>query len=378
MLNEHGVRKISNELPELLESSTRFRRARTVGQRFDVLPPLGFPVPPGGGFIFNHQLDEVIMIKVLLLLLLDVVLFQWIRIIIGGLLRFLWHPVKATPWFDGTIAPVPPTSSGEWIAAAKAKLSKVSEEYAQMGDAGKFFPLCVAASGYAVEAIDTLRKFWTLDPVPRFRRSLDPQDDDKAFSIDQASGMLYTLAELLSRGLLTDEDKARLTQVFNHITFSGAPMCVPDSQGKKSFLGVGQIYRPYNVSSSRPHVVFETWCQVAYKVSGDWRYAVLYWLSKILLVFSALLSTGDGSFWIGRVYGKTNHRTHSTALIAAAGYRLNKSWLCKNVLTELKKRYWQTNADMLALFGVYVATLKDSERMHLIRMIYNASMKGQT
>ena len=39
------------------------------------------------------------MIKVLLLLLLDVVLFQWIRIIIGGLLRFLWHPVKATPWF---------------------------------------------------------------------------------------------------------------------------------------------------------------------------------------------------------------------------------------------------------------------------------------
>lgn len=171
-------------------------------------------------------------------------LFQWIRIIIGGLLRFLWHPVKATPWFDGTIAPVPPTSSGEWIAAAKAKLSKVSEEYAQMGDAGKFFPLCVAASGYAVEAIDTLRKFWTLDPVPRFRRSLDPQDDGKAFSIDQASGMLYTLAELLSRGLLTDEDKARLTQVFNHITFSGAPMCVPGSQGKKSFLGVGQIYRP--------------------------------------------------------------------------------------------------------------------------------------
>lgn len=318
------------------------------------------------------------MWKVILMLLLDILLFQWLRILIGGALRFLWHPSKTTAWKDDKLSPCPPTDSATWIAELKSKLDFTSQEYAVMGDSGKFYPLCVAASGYAEAFINQLRNFWTLDPVPRFRRSLDPRDDDNAFSIDQLSGMLYAIASLLKRNLLTDADKARLTEIFNYLTFYGTPFCCPDSSGKKAFAGRGQIYRPYNILSSRPQAVFETWCRVAYEVSGDRRYLLLHWLSKIFLVFSSLLATSDGSFWIGRIYGKSNHQVHSTALIAAAGYQLNDSWFCKRILKELKKRYWNTNADMLALYGVHVAALSQKEKMHLIRMVYSAFLKGQT
>ena len=171
-----------------------------------------------------------------LVLLLDTILLQPLRCLIGFVLRFCWRPP--------VMAPLPPARTLEELTAIAAERLKTLDRntYGQGGDSAKFLGLLA----YATRAQKDWENVMALvcENGGLKRNLKDPYPDDSVpFSGDMLSGFILAVADRLPK--LTETERVRLGKVWARATWEGFPLLIAHPAGGKKVFERGHIWRPW-------------------------------------------------------------------------------------------------------------------------------------
>ncbi len=277
-----------------------------------------------------------------LVLIVDSILLQPFRCIIGFALRFCWHPPKG-------VKPGHSRDLSELTAIAQERLKTLSRVvYGQGGDSAKFMGMLYYATGELAEWLNIMK---LVQPDGSLRRNLkDPYPDDSVpFSGDMLSGFLLAVLRRLPD--MTDDERERLTKVWERSTWEGFPLLIAHPvEGKKVFAR-GHVWRPWWIMGSEDILGALAWLYLGYKVTGKKRYLLAYYSMMVLQAPSLVLGCPDAQIWIGNVYGIAAHNTHSGALIFYVGHSLTGNLLFRMALKQSYRRHGWYNADISILAG---------------------------
>ena len=275
------------------------------------------------------------------LLLLDSVLLQPLRCMLGFVLRFCWHPPRRVYPANGGDTPRLFSS----VAELYERLDR--NVYGRGGDTAKFLGMLYYAGG---KDEDWSRIRELILPDGALKRSLrEPTADAPVFSGDMLSGFLLAVYRRLP--LLDDGDRALLGAVWDRATWRGWPLLFPHPVTGKRLGDRGHIWRPWWIMGSEDILTAMAWLYLGYQVTGRKRYLAAYHAFRLLQAPSLILACADAQLWIGGVYAIAPHNTHSKVLGWYVGYRLTGSVFFRRALAQAYKRHGDYNADICLLAG---------------------------
>lgn len=321
------------------------------------------------------------MFQACILLLVDALILQPIRLVLGTLARFCWHPPKAQDTADGGDK-IRGTPSMDWDTlydAAQLLATKLDKGvYGYGGDSMKFLGMKYFASRNELdwEAVyglvqddGTVRRNW---------RQPYTSEDNVDFSTDMLSGFLAAVYRRIAEGKLNKDEKQRLSKLWDRTTWEGCPFnFVHAATGKKSIFGRGQFWRPYWVFGCEDIIVALLWLDLGYRLTGDVKYKIMRIAMLVLNFPSLLLTCTDGQFWVKRVYAVAAHNTHSRALMFYIAHCLRPSWITRTALRQAWDRHAEYNADILLLAGLGLGILSEDAEARVRQLIYSALEKGK-
>lgn len=300
-----------------------------------------------------------------LVLLLDTILLQPLRCLIGFALRFCWHPPVS--------APLPPARTLEELNAIAAERLKTLDRtiYGQGGDSAKFLGMLAYATG-AQEDWENIMALVCEDGSLKRNLKTPYPDDSVPFSGDMLSGFFLAVADRLPK--LTDTERARLGKVWARTTWEGFPLLIAHPERGKKVFERGHIWRPWWVMGSEDILGALAWLYLGYKITGKMRYLIAYYAMTVLQAPSLALACPDAQIWMGKVYGIAAHNTHSGALIFYAGHSLTGNVFFRMALKQSYRRHGRYNADIAILAGQ--ATKATGWKEKAMALISDAVDKG--
>lgn len=297
------------------------------------------------------------MILLALFILLDCLIFQPIRLVMGILFKLTWTKRKVSH-----ISKLHTYSYDLNVDSKfKDKLKTFNlDNILKSGDCAKFLGMYYVATHNELVWNEIMKLFY-VNRGTILRRPWEYQDviDEPEFSTDMYSGIILALWERYRIKGFTMEEKRILSSVWDNIAFNGLPVNVPDREGKKYFKR-GMIYKPFIFWSCDKIPTLLTFLKLGSILSGDIKsnkmkiaYNAFYYATLILLFPSLLLASSDGNILLSRFYYMAAHNAHSEMLIYATGYDMTKSFIFKHVFMEHYRRQKEYNADVLALFSYF-------------------------
>lgn len=297
------------------------------------------------------------MFLLALSILLDCLIFQPIRLVMGILFKLMWTKRKASP-----VSKLH-TNSYDLNVDLKLNLSLSSfnlENIFKSGDCAKFLGMYYVATHNEL-AWNKIMSLFYVNRGTILRRPWEYQDtiDEPEFSTDMYSGIILALWERYKTKGFTMEEKRILSSVWDNIAFNGLPVNVPDREGKK-YLKRGMLYKPFIFWSCDKIPTLLTFLKFGSILSKEVNshskevaYNIFYYATLILLFPSLLLSSSDGNILLSRFYYMAAHNAHSEMLIYSTGYDMTNSFIFKHVFMEHYRRQKEYNADVLALFSYF-------------------------
>lgn len=224
------------------------------------------------------------MIQFYILFLLYVVIVQPITIVIGFILRFMYH--------------LPPEKKDINIPESlllqdmcENRLRTLSlERLRTNGDCAKFLGMYYWATGNEniwkdiVALCDIKSKCFHRTP------KVTNADAETKFSGDMLSGFMGALAHRITTNKLTSVEKVILTTIWDYSSFSGWPMLLNHATKGKTFER-GFIWAPWRLWDTMDLVRLLTWLYLGYKISHKKSYLITYYIVYILTLPALLLST---------------------------------------------------------------------------------------
>ena len=294
------------------------------------------------------------MYKVILLIVLDAVILQPIRLILGFLARFTWIKPKVDKYF---------INSNNYIKTYYNNLVKKIPElvnrldknkYGLDDDSAKFLGMLYAAlyldyrleNNKFKEQRENFLRLVTEDG--KLKRNLkEPYPEDcPDFSTDMLSGFMLGVYASLQDSDKTEEGINKLAKVWDNCTFKKFPLLVDSYKRGKKLFGRGHVYRFWWVLGCEEILMALTWLMLGYKVTNQKRYLVCYKLLKWLELPSLLLTCPDAQIKLGNIIYLSAHNTHSRLLINFVGHELTGSYLFKRAIKVAYKRHGEYNADV--------------------------------
>ncbi len=282
------------------------------------------------------------MWRLYLLLILDSLILQLPRCIIGFALRWCWHPPQAELIASGL-----PLAKLRDAAMAR-RLTMDTQVYGQDMDSAKWLGLLAMATDAPA---DWDRVMALINDDGSLTRSLaEPYPDDAVpFSQDMASGLILAVPHRLHR--LTDTERVRLAAVWDRTTWQGWPLLTAQpGRGKRPF-GRGHLWRPWCIWGCEDVLGALVWLYLGWRITGQRRYLAAYWAMRILQAPCLWLATSDAQVWLGRVYAVHSANAHSSLLLWYAGWRVTGSRLFRRALATAYKRHGHYSADACVLAG---------------------------
>lgn len=276
------------------------------------------------------------------LLILDSLILQPIRIVLGFIMRFLWHPPRAQDVSADR-------SRAQVYARAQELIPTLNRNtYGQGGDSAKFLGMLY----YATRKLEDWKNVMALvcDDGSLKRNLKDPYPKDSVpFSSDMLSGFMLAVAAHLP--VISDEDRKRLAKVWELTTWKGWPLLTSDpSYGKKPF-NRGHVWRPWWVIGSEEVLSAMAWLRIGYDLTGKTRYLVGYWAFLVLQIPSLIFGCTDAQIWLGPFYYTAAHNTHSKALVFHTGWSLTGSMWFSFALNKSYRRHGSYCVDITLLGG---------------------------
>lgn len=302
------------------------------------------------------------MIQFYILLILDAILLQPVRLVLGFIMRFLWHPPKQAE------RSIPTMSLDEINAIAESRAGALGDKYYIGGDAAKFLGMM-----YHIHYITADMFLRLFDEDGSVRRNLkDPYTaEEETFSTDMAAGLMLGI-----RSLKLKYDS--VSNMFERTTFKGFPMLFASSQRGKELFGRGHIYRPWWIHGSEDVLTGLAWLRLAYEHTRERRYNIASWVWFILHLPTILLACPDAQIWLGRVYGASWHNTHSKALVFFTGAALGGwfRWVFCRALNYVAARHAEYNLDIMLMSGVFSDDhYSDSEALDMLSDVANKGVE---
>lgn len=222
------------------------------------------------------------------------IFLQPITIVVGLILRFLYHPPKQKEEFVIIDAPI--------SALYEDRLSTLDLNYLYTnGDCAKFLGMYYWATGYehawqkVMPLCDTSRSCFHRNPVV-----LDLNKEVK-FSRDMLSGFMGAIAHRIFTTTLSSIEKNILAVIWNYSSFSKWPMLLSHATKGKTF-DRGFIWSPWRLWDTMDLTRLLTWLYLGYKITDKKRYFITYCFVYIFSFPALFLSTHDGSFFISKVW----------------------------------------------------------------------------
>lgn len=304
------------------------------------------------------------MLKVLALTFFDSLLLQPIRCVIGFLMRFTWYPPEYQVE-DNSLK----------LEELKTKADKLynsldRDKYGIDNDSAKFLGMLAFAK--PDKEFSNFMKL--VDDSGNIKRCLkEPYDDEiPDFSTDMLSGLILGVYGNLNN--LSEEDREKLTKVWDKATWEGFPLLISSFNKGKALFKRGHVYRFWWVIGSEEILMALSWLYLGYKLTNSKKYLICYWFMMIMLLPSILFACPDAQVFIGRLYHLSAHNTHSRVLIDYVGYKLTKSIWFKRALSLAYKRHGKYNADVAVLVGDALAN--PLAKLEAINLVTNALNKG--
>lgn len=300
------------------------------------------------------------MIQFYILMFLDALLLQPFRVVLGFVMRFLWHPPKTDIYTGIDIKTIE-----ELKVIAETRRPKLSGEYYSGGDAAKFLGMMYHI-GILQESV--FLKLFTEDGQVRRNLKTPYTEDEETFSTDMAAGLMLGITGL-PRGY------EQVCSMFERTTFKGCPMLFSSYLRGKELFGRGHIYRPWWIHGSEDVLTGLAWLRLAYYYTEERRYNVASWFWFILHLPTILLACPDAQIWVGRVYGTSWHNTHSKAMVFFVGALTGgwMSWVFRRALRYVCERYEESNVDILIMR--YIVSGGNYNSL-ILRLLTNVVDKG--
>lgn len=307
------------------------------------------------------------MIRLFLVLMLEVFIFQPIRLVLGFLMRFTWHPPKV----KNNFATISRKDLVKQISKKGTYLD--TNKYKYGGDAAKFLGLYYFASKAELSWKNVINLVKDSGIIQRNLK--EPYTNKIDFSTDMLAGLLLAVSKRLP--LLNKEEKTKLSKLWDRTTWEGFPMVFTNATtNKETLFSRGHVWRPWWVLGSEEILTALVWFELGYKITNKTRYKVFYYLFRILLFPSTLITCPDAQFFIGKVYALSSYNTHSKTMVFRAGYDLTGSNVFKHALKVAYKRHGEYNADIALLAGSVVD--KDKKYLEITNKNINACLNKGT
>ncbi|SBV95488.1 hypothetical protein KL86DPRO_10876 [uncultured delta proteobacterium] len=309
------------------------------------------------------------MILFYLVLIVDSLVLQPLRCLLGFVMRFLWHP----PMVAGMPSPY---ILDELLAVAKDRLQTLDRSiYGQGGDSAKFLGMLYYATGDHAEWQNVLA---LVQDDGTIKRSLAPETSTVPFSGDMLSGLLLAVLRrlpALTKGEATREEWIKLCRLWERTTWQGFPLLFANAAtGKKEVFARGHIWRPWWVFGSEDILTALVWLYMGWKITGERRYLTAYYATLILQAPGLLMGCPDAQIWLGSVYGIATYNTHSKVLGCYAGWKLTGNIFFKLALAQAHRRHGAYNADICVLAGSVAG--KEGWYKNALELIGHAVSKG--
>lgn len=305
--------------------------------------------------------------KLFLLLILDSIILQPLRLVLGFLLNFTWFPSKVQPPIQmNKLKPDFDWDINLFRIAKQLYEHLDRKKYGLDNDSMKFLGMLSYATGNQ-EDWDKVISLVTDDGrIKRCHKEPYPEDT-ASFSTDMASG--FILAVLGRLDLLTEDERTKLTTLFERTIWKGFPFQITSANYEKEKLfSRSHIWRLWWLFGKEEVLTSMAWLALGYKITKQWKYVIAYYTFMLLQLPTLLFTTADAQIWIKRIYQVSAHNTHSRFLNFFVGKELTNSWVFKLALREAYKRHGKYNADLLVLVD------KDSELAY--NLICDALHKG--
>lgn len=309
---------------------------------------------------------------------LSVFLFQPVAVVVGFLLRFLYHPPKLDEEFaEYSKKPIFDYEDPSIYTMYHKRLKSFDyKKLLSYGDCAKFLGMYYWATDSEQAWRDTMR---LCDKEHRvLHRTPEVKDlyNETHFSTDMMSGFLGAVTHRILKRGLTGEEKETLTAIWNHTTWDGMPL-VLDHVGKGKELNRNCVYEPWRVWDTQEEVRMLLWLKLGHLITGERRYIIAYWMYYVFLLPMMLLSVHDGTIWVGKYYFQSPHCSHSAMLNCTSVYRLTENWLFRHLMRQRYRRRRYTSPDMLALWGTYFASYMTTTDLRLCyNLCFSTYMKG--
>lgn len=305
------------------------------------------------------------------ILLILAFLLQPIQILLGIVIRFLWHP----PALSTEMQAAEPGTEDIKTLFVTACQNLDMQWLRSHWDAGKFLSMYAWATNSPSAWQDVMsmvdEQAGTLHRNPRgfWKQSV------KTFSGDQLSGWMGAVANRIAHIGLSAEEKRRISIVWENISFSGFPMIIPHYVTGKS-LKLGVIWRPWQVWNSASIIKLMTWLLIGREVTGKRSCSALFYLVYVLFFPALLLASPDGEIFLGKFYACSANASHSLMLDLTTGYILQKPWIFKMLMSRIGKKREKWTEDWLALWGAYFGELTEEQEKRLLFLVQSLSRKG--
>lgn len=310
------------------------------------------------------------MVQFYILYFLYAVIVQPITIVLGFILRLLYHMPKMLR--DAIPADIPSVND-----MANLRMSTLDRNFLLTnGDCAKFLGMYAWATGRD-EDWDNIMRLCDPDNKCFHRTPVVPDPENEViFSGDMLSGVMGAIADrLLTKGL-TDNDKNILSTIWNYTSWKGWPMVFTHPTKGKDIFNRGCIWRPWRIFDTFDVLELLVWLYLGYKITSKKSYLIAYYFVYIISAPMLFISTHDGTFFIGRVYALSAHNSHSQMLNIITGYRLSESWIFKDVIRRIMKRRENISPDMLALYHAYVKPITAEQQKRFEELVYSTYIKG--
>lgn len=313
------------------------------------------------------------MIWFYVMLIIDFIIFQPIRVVVGFTMRFLFKlPLVVLP--GRAVIPIT-----QLYALADRRYETLDRQKygVEDMDSAKFLGMLAYAApeGSEVAKVERSRVMDLCSPNGGLYRCLQrPYPDDAVpFSNDMLSGFLLAVFRFLPS--LTAVERESLRKVWNMVSFSGFPLLTANPAGKKKLFERGHIFAPWDILGSEGVLTALAWLFLGYKVTGERRYLVAYLTMKILNLPTLIFTCPDAQIWCGPVYAYSANNTHSKALIFYTGLKLTRSIFFRHALKVTWKRHGVYNADIALLGGEYFG--KPGFKDRAVDLIASTADKGR-
>lgn len=286
------------------------------------------------------------MLAAIALILLDAIVLQPIRCIVGFINRFLWYPVKYNtdriiyPDYDLEKIKNDSLESYNW------------DSLLHSNDCCKFIGLFLS-NKKSDDLLNYVRNLLDIDKMT-IRRQIYDYDLTVDFSTDMMPGLMLILMHYPD--LWTNKDTKEILQ---KITFDKIPFDFPDGYGNKT-LKRGWFFNPFVIWASHNILTVLAWLSLCKYLTKDYRYTVLYYLLLICELPSILMACPIGNILLSKfkITGVAWHQIHSKMIVYCVGYYLTHNIIFKLAAKKIYKLHREFNPEIVGLYYKYILQSK--------------------